>query len=719
MRVSKERLKTAEKKAKDLLNKMTITEKVGQLSQFGTSIYSDKTDYLEDHYKDGKISSYLCVVGANTTNEVQKNATNAIPNNIPVIFAHDVIHGYKTTFPISLAQSCSWNPENTRICCEVSAKEAYCAGLRWVFSPMVDIAYDPRWGRIAEGYGEDTYLCSSFSAAAVEGYEGKEIGEKYHVLSCIKHFAAYGACLGGRDYNAADISVQSLYNNYLPPFKAGVEAGCSTVMTGFNSLNGVPCTANEFLLKTILRDEWGFDGLTVSDCSAVSDLIAHGYAEDIKDAAKKAFNSGVDMNMAGENYNDTLPQLLESNDITEDQLDSAVLKVLTLKYLLGLFDNPYIDPAEENCYFSTEHLEKAELVAEECPVLLKNENNVLPLKQDSRIAVIGPYACDKLNILGAWACTHDTDKTVSILEGIKKYAGNNATVNYSLGCTVESAENCTNQELSEALSVAHESDVIVLALGEPANESGEAKSKTSLRLNKNQLHLWDEMHKTGKPLVVLISSGRPIIIDEYKNKADSIMYIWQLGTRTGNAVAKNLFGICDPSGRLTVSVPHTEGQIPVNYNRTSTGHPPLGRVWYESKYIDAPIEPDYCFGYGLSYTEFELSDMKLSTDKITPNGEIKVSLKVKNIGKRNGKAVIQLYINDVAASIVRPVKELKGFKKLHIKAGETIDAVFVITGTDLGFYNNQAEFLIERGKFRLFIGQNSLDNALTAEFFVV
>ena len=717
MRVSPKRLKEAELEAKKLLNKRTIKEKVGQLSQFGTSIYSDKIDYLEDHYKDGKISSYLWVMGADTTNIVQKKVVSETPNNIPVIFAHDVIHGYKTTFPIPLAQSCSWNPENTRICCEISAKEAYCAGIRWVFSPMVDIAYDPRWGRISEGYGEDAYLCSCFSIAAIDGYEGKEIGEKYHVLSCLKHFAAYGACLGGRDYNAADISIQSLYNNYFPPFKAGVEAGCSTVMTGFHSLNGVPCTANEFLFKSVLRNEWNFDGLTISDCNAVSDLIEHGYAKDIKDAAKKAFCSGVDMNMAGEYYNDSLPQLIESNNITEELLDSAVLKVLTLKYLLGLFDNPYVDPKDETCYCSPEHLSKAEQIAEECLVLLKNDNHTLPLKRNARIALIGPYADDKINILGAWSCLEETDKNISILDGIKEFA--NCHVNYASGCSIKNADKCTDAELSEAISVANNSDVIVLALGEPANESGEAKSKTSLRLNRNQLHLWDRLYETGKPLVVLISSGRPLIIGEYKNKADSIMYIWQLGTCTGRAVAKNLFGICNPSGHLTVSVPCTEGQIPVNYNHPNTGHPPLGRVWYESKYIDSPIEPDYCFGFGLSYTTFQLSDLKLSTDKITSNGVIRIDLNVKNIGNCDGKAVIQLYVNDVTASIVRPVKELKRFKKISIKAGETIDTDFTISGADLGFYNNQGKFLIEPGKFKLYIGQSSCDNSLSAEFYII
>ena len=717
MRVSSKRLEEAEQKAKKLLKKMNITEKVGQLSQFGTSIYSDRINYLEDHYNEGKLGSYLWVFGAEITNEVQKKAVEKIPNHIPVIFAHDVIHGYKTIFPIPLAQSCSWNPEVARICCEVSAKESYCAGIRWVFSPMVDIAHDPRWGRIAEGYGEDSYLCSLFSAAAVDGYEGKEIGEKYRVLSCLKHFAAYGACQGGRDYNAADISIQNLFNDYLPSFKSGVDAGCATIMTAFNSLNGVPCTANEFLLKTILRDEWKFDGLTISDASAVSDLVAHGFAEDIKDAAKKAFNAGVDINMAGENYNDSLPSLIECNKISEDQLNASVLKVLTLKYLLGLFDNPYVDPKEEKCFLSPEHLKKAEETAEECVVLLKNKNDTLPLKQRQKIAVIGPFAYDKNNVGGSWAYTDDG--YVSILEGITNYSYDSNSISYALGCAIDNPEKCNPSELAEALSVAENSDIIILALGEPSNESGEAKSKASLRLNPSQLQLLDEMLKLGKPIVILITAGRPIILEDYKDKAEAIMYIWQLGTCTGNAVAKNLFGICNPSGHLTVSIPHTEGQIPINYNHTSTGHPALGKVWYESKYLDAPVEPDFCFGYGLSYTEFRLSDLKLSSNKMSIDGEIKIKLTVNNIGRCDGKALVQLYTNDVTASIVRPVKELKGFRKIMIKTGEAMDVEFTLKASDLGFYNNKMEYLIEPGKFRLFIGQSSTDNALTSEFYII
>ena len=719
MRVSAEKLKHAEERAEEMLGKMSLTEKIGQLSQFGTSIYSNQIDYLEDHYKEGKISSYLWVDGAEICNEVQKNVIENTPNGIPVLFSHDVIHGYRTTFPIPLAQSCSWDPENARICSEVSAKEAYCAGIKWVFSPMVDIAFDPRWGRICEGYGEDPFLCSRFSAAAVDGYEGKEIGEKYHVLSCLKHFAAYGACIGGRDYNAADISMQTLYNTYLPPFRAGVDAGCATVMTGFHSLNGVPCTANELLFKKILRDEMGFDGFTVSDCSAVSDLVAHGYAENICDASKKAFTAGVDMNMAGENYNDSLPQLVENGEITEEQLNASVKKILTVKYLLGLFDSPYVDAADEKCFFSPEHLAKAEQTAEECVVLLKNDNRVLPLQQGKHIAVIGPFADDRENVLGSWDCRSDKTKTVSVLEGIKNFADGNTSVCYTAGCTVEDAVYYDKAELEKARAAAENADVIVLVLGELACESGEAHSKVSIRLHQNQLHLWEEMYQTGKPLVVLISAGRPIILGDYREKADSIMYIWQLGTQTGNAVAKNLFGICNPSGHLTVSVPHTEGQIPVKYNHTSTGHPALGKVWYESKYIDAPIEPDYCFGYGLSYTDFVLSDLKLSSDTMPADGEITASFQVKNVGAYDGKAVIQLYIHDVTASIVRPVKELKGFQKLSLKCGEEISTSFTVKGSDLGFYNEQLKLITEPGKFELFIGQSSRDNALTAAFSVI
>lgn len=720
MRVSQERLNDAINKSLKLLSKMDITEKVGQLSQFGTSIYNNQKSYYEDHYKEGKIGAYLTVNGADITNSVQKNVIENTPHSIPVLFGEDVIHGYRTTFPIPLAQSCSWNPDLAKLVAEISAKEAYCSGVKWVFSPMVDIALDPRWGRISEGYGEDPVLCSKFSAATVDGYEGKEIGEKYHVISCLKHFAAYGACIGGRDYNAADISLQTLYETYLPPFKAGVDAGCTTLMTGFHSLNGVPCTANSMLFKKILRDEWHFDGFVVSDCSAVDNLIPHGYAEDVVDASKKAFLSGVDMNMAGENYNDSLPTLVKNGKIKEEDIDASVLKILTIKHLLGLFDNPYVDSEEENCYFCAEHLEAAEKVAEECIVLLENRNKILPLKNNnSKIAVVGPLADDNMIVLGGWDCRSDKNRTVSILNGIKNWVGNNSEVKYAKGCSDTKETDNDEIMLSEAVNIMQDSDIIILALGELLGESGEAKSKSSLRLYDNQQKLWEEAYKTGKPVIVLVAAGRPLIFGELKDKADAIMYIWQLGTCTGTAVARTLFGEITPSGHLTTTFPHTEGQIPLNYNYTNTGHPPLGLYWYESKYLDAPIEPDYCFGYGLSYTDFSLSNLSLSSDKMKKDGKITIKCKVKNIGKYDGKAVIQLYIRDLVASCVRPVKQLKDFTKIMLRSNEEAEICFELSAKDLGFYDSELNYAIEAGKFDLFIGQNCYDKALTGSFSII
>ncbi len=711
--VLNERMESATAHAKELLSKLSLTEKIGQLSQFGTSIYNNKREYFPEHYPEGKIGSYLTVSGAQITNQLQRDCQEKFPTHIPLLFADDVIHGYRTTMPTPLAQSCSWNPSAAERGAEVAAKEAYVAGLRWTFSPMVDIARDPRWGRIVEGYGEDPYLCSRFAEATVRGYQGKEIGEKYHILACMKHFIGYGACIGGRDYNEVDMSPQTLYDIYLPPFQAGIDAGAATVMSAFHSMNGVPCTGSRHLLTEVLRNECGFDGFVVSDAGAVPELIPHGYAEDWKDAAQKGFQAGVNMLMAGDFYNDYLPQLVAEGKLTEQEIDEALLPILVLKILLGLFESPYTDESEEaKFFFCEEHLSVSREIAKECVVLLEN-NGILPLQKNQKVALIGPFADEKDHVLGTWSCRKDPEKTVSILEGFRK-AG--VDVTYAKGCDI--CEGC-DAKLSEAVEIARKSDVAVLVLGEGEDMSGEAKSRTDISLPQIQLKLLDAVLETGVPVVLLISAGRPIVVEDFREKVAALAYIWQLGTSTGDAVAEVMTGRCDVSGRLSVSVPKSVGQIPVYYNYPSTGRPALGKIWYETGYIDENAHSRYPFGYGLSYTEFEYSDLRLSANEMTADGSITINCKVKNVGKRAGKTVVQLYVRDLVGSRVRPIKELKGFEKIDLDAGESRTVTFILQARELAFHNEKMEKVVEPGRFRLWVSKDSREEGISGEFEVV
>lgn len=672
-------------KAKKILSTLTLTEKIGQLSQFGTSIYKDEIAYYEDHYEEGKIGSYLTVSGAKVVNQLQTLCKETFPNHIPLLFAEDVIHGYKTTMPIPLAQSCSWNPELAKKGAKVAAREAKAAGIRWTFSPMVDIARDARWGRIAEGYGEDTYLCSRFAKATVEGYQEE------NVMACMKHFIGYGACMGGRDYGEAEMSYQTLYDTYLPPFQAGIDAGAASVMTAFHSLNGVPCTGSEFLLKDVLREKCGFDGIIISDAGAVNELVLHGYADSWKDAAYKGFKAGVNVLMSGDLYNEFLPELIEEGKITEEEIDEALLPVLEWKLRMGLFENPYVDETlEEQLFFCKEHMEASREMGRECIVLLEN-NGVLPLS-NQKVALVGPYADDKDHVLGTWACKKDPAYTVSVKEGLLKAGVQLADV--------------------------EDSDVIVLVLGERSDESGEAKSKTDLNLSKEQQELFEEMLQIGKPIVLLISAGRPLIVEPYRDKVSALAYIWQLGTGTGDAVADVLTGAVDVSGRLSVSVPRSVGQLPMYYNHPSTGRPYKGESWIETTYINESPLPSYPFGYGLSYTEFQYSDLRLSAEKMSPQGEITVSCRISNVGERPGQTVAQLYIRDLVGSVVRPIKELKQFQKLSLAAGESKEVSFVLSAEELAFHNERLEKVVEEGEFHVWIGQHSDDDELKKNFWI-
>ncbi len=715
--------KEAQERAEELLKKMTLTEKTGQLSQFGTSIYSDDENTFSDHFAEGKVGSYLTIKGASHTNSIQRDLLKATRLPIPALFADDVIHGYRTTFPTPLAQSCSWNHEITRKTCEISAKEAYRAGIKWTFSPMVDIARDPRWGRIMEGYGEDTYLCSRFSEAAVRGYQGDgdTIG-KDHVYACMKHYVAYGACIGGRDYNTSDISLQTLHDVYLPPFKAGIDAGAATVMASFQDVNGVPSTGNKYLLTDVLRDELGFKGFVVSDAGGVVELIPHGFAEDLKDAVRLAFDAGCDMIMAGDPYNDFLPKLIDEGKIAIEQVDRAVLSILTVKYLCGLMDEPLVDEDGEDCFFCEEHMNVARIAAQESAVLLENDG-ILPLSPEKyagkRVALIGSLAGydGKVHLLGGWSCLSEHNHTVSIEEGLRE-ALKDSEIVYSRGCGITASDD-DNITIAEAIKASAECDVIIAVVGEEAGMSGEANSRSDITIPGNQNELIEALISTGKPVVLLVASGRPLILTPYKDKVSALMLIWQMGSSAGHAVADILTGGVSPSGHLTTSLPVCTGQIPIYYNHTNTGRPALGRWPFESKYRDCQIPPLYPFGYGKSYTTFSYENITVSDNKMKKDGKLTVTLTVHNTGDFDGATVVQLYVRDLVGSCVRPVKELKGFEKVFLKSGESTNVTLTLSASDMAFHNFSMEKIIEAGKCKLWIGQSSDDEAFEFDFEII
>ncbi len=706
-------------KAREIMDKLTLTEKIGQISQFGTSIYSNKLNIHEDRLKEGKLGSYLTVNGAKLTNSIQKTALELMPTPIPVIFGEDVIHGFRTIFPTPLAQSCSWNPEVARKGAEVSAQEAYAAGIKWTFSPMVDIAHDPRWGRVVEGYGEDPYLCARFAEATVKGYQGEpgELGQKNRIMATMKHLVGYGAAIGGRDYNAVDMSIQEMNDTYLPPFRAGIEAGAETVMCAFNTFNGVPCSGSRYLLHDVLREQLGFKGILVSDAHSIDEMIQHGFAEDEADCAEKSINAGMDVLMAGDLFNDNVPKLIEEGKLTEAQIDEALLRMLTAKIMLGVFEQPYVNEEDEKCILCQEFLDASREAARECIVLLENRNNILPLKKEQKIALIGPMADNPKDILGPWVPANDKesvklllDNSTGIFAGLKN-AG--VSVECAAGCGITGDD---ESKIPEAVELAKRSDVAVLVLGEARDMSGEAKSRAFIRIPDIQQKLLDAVLETGTPVVLLISAGRPIIVEEFKDRVDALAYIWQLGSQTGNAVADVLTGAYNPSGRLTMSVPRHEGQLPVYYNHFNTGRPYQNRVWYESKYMDLDPTPAYPFGYGLSYTQFAFENLNLSTSEMTADGSIRVSFDIRNTGNADGYAVPQLYIRDLVGCCVRPVKELKGFSKLFVKAGETVRTELTLRAKDLAFCDPYGKMIVEPGKFHLWVGQNAWDETLFGEF---
>jgi beta-glucosidase len=697
-----------EQRVNALLAQMTLEEKLGQLQQLdGEGNGNFRPEHLELIRK-GLLGSTLNVRGAQRTNQVQRVAMNESRLKIPVLFGFDVIHGYRTIFPIPLAEASSWDPTLAERSAAVAAQEANNVGLRWTFAPMVDIARDPRWGRISEGSGEDPFLGAAFARARVRGFQGNDYGAPDKILACAKHFVAYGAAEGGRDYNTTDLSENTLREIYLPPFKAAVDAGVGTLMSSFNAINGVPASANAFTLTKVLRDEWRFDGFVVSDYTSVRELINHGIAANEEQAAAAALNAGVDMEMVSRSYNQFGPQLLKQNKLSTATIDEAVRRILRIKFRLGLFDRPYTDEAREpTSLLRPESIRLAREIAGRSMVLLKNDRETLPLNKNvGSIAVIGPLADDRRAPLGWWAGDGKEENTVTPLAGIRAKVSAQTRVGYAKGCDVLGD---STAGFSEAVDLAKASDFAVVFVGELHEMVGEAASRATLDLPGRQMELVQAIQATGKPTVVVLVNGRPLSVGWIVNNVPAILESWMGGTQSGNAIADILFGDVNPGGKLPVTVPRTVGQVPIYYNHMNTGRPPEAQNRYTSKYFDAPWTPLFPFGFGLSYTTFKFSNLQLSAPRIPANGKVTVSVEVENTGRRAGDEVVQLYIRDLVATMTRPVKELKGFQRVTLQPGEKRRVEFVLGPEHLGFWNREMRYVVEPGEFQVMAGANSVD----------
>ena len=710
-RVQKE-LSAADKETRfvrDLMQKMTLTEKIGQLSQYvgGSLLTGPQSGALSDSlFVRGMVGSILNVGGVENLRKLQEKNMQSSRLKIPVLFAFDVIHGYKTIFPTPLAESCSWDLGLMFETAKAAAIEASASGIHWTFAPMVDIARDPRWGRIVEGAGEDTYLACKIAETRVRGFQWN-LGKPNSVYACAKHFAAYGAPQSGRDYAPVDLSLSTLAEVYLPPFKACVDAGVHTFMSAFNSLNGVPATGNRWLLTDILRNQWKFKGFVVSDWNAVQELKAHGVAETDADAALMAFDAGVDMNMTDGLYNRCLEEAVREGKLDMQAIDTSVERILRAKYALGLFDDPYrfLDVKRERREIRSEAVTNlARKVAASSMVLLKNDHATLPLsKQTKRIALIGPLANNRSEVMGSWKARGEESDVVTVLDGIKKKLGNNVAVTYVQGCDFLDS---STREFSAAFEAARQSDVVIAVVGEKALMSGESRSRAVLRLPGQQEALLDTLQKACKPLVVVLMNGRPLCLEKVDKQANALLEAWFPGTQCGNAVADILFGDAVPSAKLTASFPLTEGQIPNNYNYKRSGRP--GDMPHSStvRHIDVPNRNLYSFGYGLSYTTFSYGEMQCPK-QFNADGTLQVSVDVTNTGGCDGEEIVQLYVADKVASMVRPVKELKGFQKIFIPKGQTKRIDFTLNVRDLGFWNNSMQYIVEPGSFEIMVGTNS------------
>jgi beta-glucosidase len=717
------------RRVNDLLKRMTLDEKIGQLWQ--TSLEPDSRNSFAAQLRNGKIGSFLnSFLGElgeapMTRNQLQHIAVEESRLGIPLIFGNDVIHGFRTIFPIPLAQSCAWEPELFEQTATIAAREAAATGVDWTFAPMVDLARDPRWGRIAEGFGEDPWLGAIYAAASVRGFQGTNVADPDRVVACLKHFAGYGAAEGGRDYNTTEISELTLRNFYLPQFKAGVDAGALTVMSAFNELSGTPASANWHTLTEILRGEWEFPGFVVSDWNAVEELIPQGVAADGAEAARLALTAGVDMEMLSTNYANTLKRQIQSGIISEQVLDLAVRRVLFVKFEKGLFDHPYTHETPcQNAFLQPDAIALARSAVAKSCVLLKNENGSLPLpRQIKKLVLIGPFAADAEELVGPWSSQGQVGDIVSLADGIRAKLSPATQLTVARSCAVIEpgsgkprshlknfeaiAEIPTGtNEIADAVALARGADAVILALGEPRNWSGEAGSRSTLGLSGRQQELFDAIAATGRPAIVVLFNGRPLALPDVQDKAAAILEAWFPGVQGGNGVADILFGDVDPAGRLTTTFPRTVGQVPIYYNHSNTGRP--GDTYDKGNYVDGPNTALFPFGFGLAYTTFEYGKVQLDTPKLKIGGTITAQVTVKNTGVRAGEEVVQLYLNDpVCSAGPRPVRELKGFQKILLQPGEMHEVSFALTSHDLGFYDSKGNWVVEPGKFRLWISRDS------------
>lgn len=723
-----------------LMSKMTVDEKIGQLNLVtpgGAVTGAVVSKGVEEKIRKGEVGGLFGIYGANKIRLIQDIAVNESRLKIPLIFGLDVIHGHRTIFPIPLGLSCSWDTALIRKSARIAAIEATADGLNWVYSPMVDIARDPRWGRVAEGSGEDAFLGAQIAKAMVLGYQGDDLKKDNTVMACVKHFALYGASEGGRDYNTVDMSRIKMYEYYLPPYKAAIDAGVGSVMTSFNEIDAVPATANKWLLTDLLRKEWNFKGFVVTDYTAINEMIAHGVGANLQEVAALALKAGVDMDMVGEGFLTTLKKSLQEGKITQKQIDDACRRILEAKYKLGLFENPYryLNAAREQTDILTpQNKQAAKEFAEHSFVLVKNNNQTLPLKQSGVIALVGPLAESQRNMLGTWSVSGDWKQSVSVATGMKNFIGNKATILYAKGANISDDTtfvkkvNVFGEEITidkrspeemraEAVAIAKNADIVVAVIGEAADMSGESSSRSQIDIPKSQRLLLKELFKTGKPVVLVVMSGRPLTLEWEDKHADAILLTWHPGLEAGNAIAEVLFGQYNPSGKLTMSFPRNVGQIPVYYNYKNTGRPYNNEAFskFKSNYLDVPNTPLYSFGFGLSYTSFTYGDIAVNKTQAKGNNDsITATLTVTNTGNYAGEETVQLYITDPVASVTRAVKDLKGFQKIWLQPGESKTVSFTIHTEQLKFYNSKLVYDWEPGEFIIHIGASSNNVKSTA-----
>lgn len=717
----------------NLMGKMTLQEKIGQLNLpvSGEIVTGQaKSSDVAGKIRKGQVGGLFNVKGVDNIREVQKIAVEQSRLKIPLLFGMDVIHGYETVFPIPLALSCSWDMEAIEESARIAAKESSADGICWTFSPMVDICRDPRWGRMSEGGGEDPYLGSEISVAMVKGYQGDDLTDKNTIMACVKHFALYGAPEAGRDYNTVDMSHLSMFNNYFPPYKAAIDAGVGSVMTSFNVVDGIPATGNKWLMTDVLRDRWGFDGFVVTDYTAISEMIAHGMG-DLQQVSAMSLSAGTDMDMVADGFLTTLEKSLKEGKVTMTEIDKACRRILEAKYKLGLFDDPYkyCDASRvKKDIFTAENRAVARKIATETFVLLKNENNLLPLQRKGKIALVGPLANTKANMPGTWSVAAAFDKYNSLYDSMKQSLAGKAEVLYAKGSNLmydaqreaeatmfgrEMRDPRSAQELlDEALNIASQADVIVAAVGESSEMSGESSSRTNLEMPDAQRDLLIALKKTGKPIVLVYFAGRSTVMTWEQENFPAILNVWFGGSEAADAICDVVFGDVSPSGKLTTTFPKNVGQIPLYYNHLNTGRPLEAGKWFtkfRSNYLDIDNEPLYPFGYGLSYTTFRYGDLQLSNNSMNENGKITASVTVTNTGNYDADEIVQMYIRDMVGSVARPVKELKGFERIHLKKGESRTVSFDITAEQLKFYNSALNWVCEPGEFEVMVGGNSRD----------